>query len=341
MFQRVLVPLDGSDRAERAIPVAAQIARANRGSIVLVRVVLPPFEPGKYAAPHSVVWERRAFETHRAEAASYLASTMLAHASELAGIEIDMGVASGLIAPAITSIARSQQADVIVMCSHGETGLKRWFFGSIAQEIINHSTVPALILHEHGSRLVSYPARPLRALVVLDASPLSEVALEPAAHLITALAAPALATLHLQRVLDLPSFESGWHSRTHLEKAWQDAETSLKRTAEDLLQRQTPALYKLTITTSVTASTDVMETITRQTEQAAITGQAEVDAFDLIALASHPRRGLRRLITGSLPERMLGSTHLPLLVVRPPEAISTTSSHIKIKGRRNPGIGEN
>ncbi len=176
---------------------------------------------------------------------------------------------------------------------------------------------------------------------MLDASPLSEVTLEPSAHLITALAAPAQARLHLQRVLDLPSFEGRWHNRVHLHDAWQDAESSLKRTAESLRQCQGPLACKLTITTSVTANTSMMETIMQQTAQPAqieMTGQPEMDRFDLISLPTHQRRGLRHLISGNMPERVLCSTHLPLLVVHAPEA-TTTPSHTKAK--RNPGMGEN
>src|SRR5215467_13347996 len=87
MFQRIIVPLDGSTGAERAIPIAARLARASGGSIVFVRAILPPVDFGKYARQHAVVWERRAYEVHRAQAASYLAGVMLTHTNDLAGID--------------------------------------------------------------------------------------------------------------------------------------------------------------------------------------------------------------------------------------------------------------
>ena len=58
MFQRIIVPLDGSTGAERAIPVVARLARASGGSIVFVHAVLPPVDFGKYARQHAVLQER-------------------------------------------------------------------------------------------------------------------------------------------------------------------------------------------------------------------------------------------------------------------------------------------
>jgi nucleotide-binding universal stress UspA family protein len=82
-----------------------------------------------------------------------------------------------------------------------------------------------------------------------------------------------------------------------------------------------------------------MGTIMRQIEQTEMIGQPEMAAFDLLVLAANRRRGLRRLLTGNMPERMLSSISLPLLVVRPPEAATATPSHTEEK--RSPGSGEN
>ena len=323
MFQRIIVPLDGSMGAERAIPVAARLARVSGGSIVFVRAVLPPVDLGKYARQHTVVWEREAYETHRAQAASYLAGVMLTHANDLAGINTDLEVASGLAAPTICSAARLEHADLIVMCSHGETGLKRWMFGSVAQETASHSPVPVLVLQERGAALpLPRAARPLRVLVALDGSPLSESALPPAVELLAALAAPELGTLHLLRVVDLPGTGGKWRSQAHVspkmrEQARQEAETYLRAVAHRL-QAETTASLTLAVTTSVAISTDVAGT---QFKLAEHTGRPEqMVGCDLIVLATERHGALRRLVSGSVPEQVLGSTQLPLLVVRPLEA---------------------
>jgi nucleotide-binding universal stress UspA family protein len=333
MFQRILVPLDESAQAERAIPVAARLARASGGSIVFVCVVIPPVEGGKYAVRQSDVWQRKAFEADRAKAITYLAGMIISHANELAGIEIEMGVASDIVPAGICSTARREHADLVVMCSYGETGLKRWIFGSVAQEVVRHSPVPVLVLHEHGAAFSgSRAAHPLRVLVALDGSPQSEAALEPTIELMAALTTPAQSTLHLLRVVDLPPANGKWRSQVYidammLEQARQEAEAYLKAVAHRLHTGPLAAL-NLTVTSSVAISTDITSTIIKQAEQ--IDPPEYVGGCDLIVMTTHERRGLRRLVRGSsVPEHVLDSTRLPLLIVRPHE--TPTQAHFWTK----------
>jgi len=332
MFQRILVPLDGTKYAEQAIPVAARIARASGGSLVFMRVVLPPVELGKYAARHAAVWERNVYEAERAKAVSYLAGTMLYHASDLDGIDSDMGVASGIIPPTICSTARSEHADLIVMYSYGETGLKRWLFGSVAQEVARKTPVPILILRGRGGVFpTSRTDHPVQVMVVLDGSSLAETALLPSAQLAAALAAPAQGRLHLQRVLALPVTEGKGMSKIHID-AMHEAETYLRTVAESL-RRSHPALCKLAITWSVVVNHDVVGAIIQRAEN--IEGMEQIGNCHLISMATHGRRGITRLVRGSVPEGVLGATRLPLLLVRPQETASQT------KKERIPGAGSN
>jgi nucleotide-binding universal stress UspA family protein len=325
MFKRMLVPLDGSELAERAIPVAARIARASGGTIVFVRVVLPPVEFGTYSVEqeHLIDLKPSAFERRLAEAESYLLNIAITHADVLADIATETDIVTGATAPEIISTARLEEIDLIVMCSHGETGLKRWVFGSVAQEAVRHSPVPMLVLNEHGSALPAPDAaHPLRILVALDGSVQSETILEPAVQLIAALAAPAWGVFHLLHIVDLPPVYGKLRSQAHMSnsmqaEARQEAETYLKVLA-DRLNAETPADLELTITSSVAVSTDVAGTIIKTAEQAE--GPEHLGDYDLIAMATHGREGLQRLVMGSVTEHVLGATKLPLLMVRPKEA---------------------
>lgn len=326
MFQRIVVPLDGSMCAEQAIPVAACLARAAGGSIVFVRVVLPPVDLGKYAKRHASVWEQKIYETQRADAARYLAGMMITHASDLAGIDIEIGVASGIVPPTICAVARSERAEMIVMSSHGETGLSRWLFGKVAQDVSRQSPVPVLVLHERGGiPYISRTACPMRAIVALDGSPFSEIAILPAAHFVAAVAAPGQGELHLLRVVDLPAAEGKWRSQTHIdammrEQARQEAETYLKTVADRLCQGPLAAL-KLGVTWSVEFSNDVVGAIIQEAEHGESNEHARVGHGKLIVMATHGRSGLQRLVRGSVTEHVLGTTRLPLLLVRPQEAV--------------------
>jgi nucleotide-binding universal stress UspA family protein len=325
MFKRILVPLDGSEHAERAIPVAARIARISGGTIIFLRV-LPPADLSGYAETNDPMFPPtgvRVFETDVADASSYLTRTSGAYADELTGIPTEMDPAAGAIPPTIFSTARREHVDLAVMCSRGITGLKRWMLGSVAQEAVHHSPVPMLVLNERGSALPTPDAaHPLRILVALDGSVQSETVLEPAVQLLAALTAPAWGVLHLLRIVDLPSAYGKLRSQAHISdsmqaEARQEAEAYLK-VIVDRLYAETPADLELTITSSVAVSTDVAGTIIKTAEQAE--GKEFPGGYDLIAMATHGREGIERLMMGSVTEQVLGATKLPLLMVRPEEA---------------------
>src|SRR5437763_5958932 len=181
MFKRMLVPLDGSTRAERALPVAARIARATGGSIVLVQVATIPVTYAAYLGSSTHTLET--VESELTEAESYLST--VAGSEVLQGIETETLALYGAVAASILSTAPSCKADLIVMTSHGYTGMERGVLGSVAQKVARHSPVPVLVLHETGAIPTGpHPdASPLRALVTLDGSVLATAAIEPAAKL--------------------------------------------------------------------------------------------------------------------------------------------------------------
>ncbi len=108
----------------------------------------------------------------------------------------------------VLATARSWHADLIVLRSHGRTGLMRWILGSVAHKIALHRPVPVLLLRAQGHGLSVQGERPIRILVGLDGSPLAETALAPVAALSAALSAPAPGELSLVRVLPLsPTYD--------------------------------------------------------------------------------------------------------------------------------------
>lgn len=337
MLKRILVPLDGSERAERAIPVAARIARTSGASIVFVHVVLPALAFGTYTVDHLVALKPGAFEGRLAKANDYLTHVVTAYAKLLSGIDVATDIVSGAASPAIFSAASWEQVDLVILCSHGETGLKRWVFGSAAQEAARHSPVPVLVLKESEPALqlsenekgmapsALVEAHSYRVLVPLDGSPLAETALEPAAYLASRLVAPAPIELHLLRVVDLPAAGGKFpinFDATLRKEAWQKAEAYLKEVAGRL--QESLVDVRVSITSSAVISIDIVGTIVQQAE--------DETRCDLIAMTTHGRSGLRRLLMGSVTEHILGATKLPLLIVRPhkvdtqvqPEAVTET-----------------
>jgi nucleotide-binding universal stress UspA family protein len=140
MFQRILVPLDGSKQAEQALPVAACLARAATGKVVLAHVVL---------APRAFRYSELA-ETEVEDARAYLRG--LSQSEELAGVQTSVAVSVAITRPAsvLLSLIETHQIDLVVMSSHGYTGFKRLVLGSVAEKIAHHSPVPVLLLRRGG-----------------------------------------------------------------------------------------------------------------------------------------------------------------------------------------------
>jgi nucleotide-binding universal stress UspA family protein len=144
MYERIVVPLDGSELAELALPAAAELARLSGAPIHLIRVVdITRLErygayglAVEYAGVETVVSDERRF------AEEYLSG--VAERLRAEGLTVTTGIERGL-APKVL-VAATKPGDTLVMASHGRTGLSRWFLGSVAEEIVRRATVPVLLI---------------------------------------------------------------------------------------------------------------------------------------------------------------------------------------------------
>lgn len=329
MFQHILVPLDGSTRAERAIPVAARVARASGGTVVLVRVVGHPGEFLPCQVPLLPSASAQTFlEIGRYEASRYLAER--ARAKELSDVEIISLVLEGSVASSILAVAQAQRCDLIVVCRHGYTGSSRWGLGGVADKIAHHASIPVLILQEEGPVLTNYSPdvrRSLRVLVPLDGSPRAEVALLPAAQLVAALADPAQCVFHLLMVIKLPSAEDEQLHRVYTHASMQahlgcEAKAYLTMLTDRLRTGTVtghPHEFPLqfTITWSIVFAADVAEALlgAAEHEERATGDTGDLPGFDLMAIAARGRGGTLQWPLGNVTERILQASKLPLLIV--------------------------
>lgn len=279
-------------RAEKAIPVAARLARASGGSILLAQATTIPIMYETYGGSS---YMKEVIDAEMKSAEDYLKT--IAQAEALTGIKVETTALFGAAAQTLLSMATMFKADLVVMTSQGKTGLKRWMLGSVAQKVAHHSTRMVLVLHETGTMPVGArpDGGPVRALVTMDGSVLAKTALEPAAQLIAAFSAPAPGALHLLHVVKPPVFDEKKADPDYIghmqEQALHKAKTYMQSIVEHLREGPVGKL-KLVFTWSVALSDDVVDAIIRVAESGEDAAGAP-GRCNVVAMASHGRAGLQ------------------------------------------------
>lgn len=148
---RILLPLDGSTLAEQALPLAEAVARAFGAEIIVLRVITPvtsPYVYGDALAGYAAPYIEDVLEAQRNEAENYVTDTV--EQLRAAGLRARGEVAGGLPADEILRVAAEHHADLIVMATHGRSGLGRFALGSVAERIVSASPVPVLVIRPAG-----------------------------------------------------------------------------------------------------------------------------------------------------------------------------------------------
>jgi len=144
MYQKLLAPLDGSDLAECALSHVKTIAMGCKvAEVVLIGVVEPMLSVSALNAELGREWVSNAQKGMRKASEEYL--TKVAEKLKKDGINAKVVVSEGLAADKILEYATRNKVDLIIMSSHGRSGVARWTFGSVADRVVRHATVPVLL----------------------------------------------------------------------------------------------------------------------------------------------------------------------------------------------------
>jgi nucleotide-binding universal stress UspA family protein len=226
----------------------------------------------------------------------------------LRGVTVETETIAGAPALTLLSVIAAKRADLVVMTSHGRTGLSRWVLGSVAQHIAHDSPVPVFVLRASGglADTINDDRQSLPVLVPLDGSPLAEEALTPTAQLLAAITPHGELRLTLV-VTPLQAITENMPDALVME----GAKVYLRERAERL-EREWPDLR---VTWSVGVGVDPAEAILREAQG------TDGRRYGAIAMATHARSGMSHWAFGSVTERVLHGTTLPLLIVRPTQAI--------------------
>lgn len=290
MYRKIMVPLDGSPFSEEALPLAVEVAHRTGAELRLVHVLVPIF--GKAI----VELERGANEELDA---------LARRVREESGVEVSAERLMGDAVAQLAGYVKREGIDLVVMATHGWGGLQRAWLGSVTDALIREVEVPILAFRPHGTEVIRIDGKAKEhVLIPLDGSELAEAVLDEAI-----LVAGADARFTLLRVVPLPipgdpmmgSIGPGVVEDV-VESLRAEAERYLTGVAERLEGRV--AQVKSVILVEIQPAT-------------AILLYAADHDVDLIALATHGRRGLQRWALGSVADKVLRGGTVPVLLIRP------------------------
>jgi nucleotide-binding universal stress UspA family protein len=305
MYRRILVPLDGSRYGDHALPYAVAIAVRTGATIELVHVhhhheldsdlaALTPYQYQRIGAA-DIVHDDDCRAEERAHLEEQAADIELRY-----GINVRTRILSGHTADALSSEAAEIVADLIVLSSHAREGIDRIRFGNVAHELIEHLNVPALCVRPPSDDAPLVAAEIRKVLIPLDGSPFSEQILDVAAPLVQALGAHAT-LVHVvgTRPLFTPGFDSGGRSGFG------------NRAGVVAYLRDVADRFAARINEPALTAIEAMDVA------ASINQLMAVGDFDIVAMATHGRSGLSRLLLGSVADSVLRQSNRPVLLYRP------------------------
>lgn len=297
MFLTLLVPLDRSTFAEQALPLALSIARRANARLDLVEVHALyaledrhtgwyPFEPDREAEC------KQQEQLYLDATAKWL--TSISRVPTITTLIPGSTVLPETVADGILERVRYDEADLIVMATHGGGFLQRFGSGSVARELVRRCSAPILLVKAGEEVLNTVPEPVLKEILIpLDGSALAEQILEPAVH---------LARLMEARCSLLWVIEAESSASDDLRADQARAEAYLEGIAAKIRE---PGLQ---VRKSIHVARHVAE---------AILEKAKVQASDLIAVTTHARGGLKRLFLGSVTDELIRGASCPILVCRP------------------------
>jgi nucleotide-binding universal stress UspA family protein len=300
VFNKILVPLDGSKLAERALGPALALGAGSGREVLLLRVVQAG-PPPPNAAPRLVSPEAQAgdlvLEQSWREAQLYLNSVQATPARP--DVAMSTRLIAGAAERAIVDAAREERADIIVMSTHGYSGLTRLLYGSVTEKVLGEAPCPVMVVRS---------PEPLRKILIpLDGTEFAQQALAPGLEIAAQTGAEVLLVQAVPRgpvdEQEIRQLENVEHGLGELMRG------GYHRVAESYMEEVLGALRP--------AEVNVEAEVTNGRAAQRIIAYAKCCGIDLIVMATHGRTGLQRWMYGSITEKVLRSGCCSMLIMRP------------------------
>lgn len=301
MFQKILVPLDGSPLAQAILPYVMVVAKGFHSRVILFHVAETALD---HEAPEQKTYADETMERIRPMAENYLAGV----ADELReeGIDVETEVVGGRAAAQIVEHADKEDVDLIALSTHGRSGLARWVMGSGVDKILRACEQPVLLVRPRDESAGGEAAGRLSKIIVpLDGSDAAEAALPFAEELAK--------TLGLEIILiQVIGIETTVHFGPAAPDSW-PVPTDILQRLDVVASGYLKGLAKQFKDKGLTVQWEVL----RGAAGPRIVEFAKETADSLVAMTSHGRSGFRRWVMGSVADEVVRHAGEPVLVMRP------------------------
>jgi len=294
MLEKILVPLDGSELSQLALPYPETLSEGLGSEIILLHVCKSG--DAQYFHMDQLYLER-------------ISEIITAHLRQ--GAKVESVVLSGNPAEEIINYAEENNIGLLTMATHGRSGIKRWVLGSIADKVVRETTKAVLLIRVKGVNPAVPAERMLNKVVVpLDGSDVSEVVLP----YIEEVASKLKARVALLQVV-VPTHYTTEAGPARVQYSEKEI-NHLKAKARDYLEKAAARLKSKGV--AITFEVAVGEA----SEE--IVKFADRTNADLVAMATHGWSGFNRLFLGSVADHVLHTGKRPLLIVKPLQATTKT-----------------
>jgi nucleotide-binding universal stress UspA family protein len=305
-MKRILVPLDGSEFAERALEPALNLATRTGAELHLATVVsdLPPVPLAAGDGELISQW----FEEEEERARTYLSEMKGKASARAPGVEVEEHVQLGPVGRTLQAIADEAEADLIVLTTHGRGAWQRAWLGSVADQLLRNARRPLLLIREgdEARGLFEEEGSPEHVLVPLDGSRASETALDALPGLLNGVEGRQITLVSvLQRPFPLAT--------TYLPHA-----VTEERLLEERKKRMEAYMSELRERLAKDGVTVDSRVLTADDAARALLDFTKGEGVDLIALSTRGRGGVSRFFLGSVADKLVRGAAVPVLAVRRP-----------------------
>jgi nucleotide-binding universal stress UspA family protein len=310
MYRKILVPLDGSSFAEQALPWAVSIAKRADAALEVLHVYSPL--PAIYGDDASVSISSLE-ATLRKQKEGYL-EQIASRVLDVTGMRVKARFFEGDTAGTVARVASNTEVDMVVMTTHARGPFGRLWLGSVADELIRHLPMPLFLVPPREGLAELDADRFIRqVLLPLDGTALAEQMLKPALALGKLMNSDYTLLRVIRPILTfsfpLQGSELGAEAESMMSRV-KAIQTDLRKEAYAYLEHVVRKCNSGALAAKIMVAEDEQPGV-------AILRTADETGADLIALETHGRRGLSRLLMGSVADKVVRGAKVPVLVQRP------------------------